>query len=70
MPSINKVKLIRDKKTGDYYSTDNHFWLERCSSGWDVHEIDSEGRYDYSFTVDMLTEFRLIANAGRKGESK
>lgn len=66
----NKVKLIRDPKTGDYYSADNHYWLERCLSGWDVHEIDGEGRYAYSFTVDTLTEFHLVTNAEGKEESK
>lgn len=70
MRNNNKVKLIRDKKSGDYYSADNHYWLERCLSGWDVHEIDGEGRYTYSFSVDTLAEFRLTVNADGKEGAK
>lgn len=70
MGSVNKVKLIRDKDTCDYYSSDNHYWLERCLSGWDVHEIDGEGRYAYSFSVDTLAEFRLIVNPKEKESVK
>ncbi len=62
-----EMHLIRDAVTGDYYSATQHFRLEKCLKGWDVHELAPDGRYRYSFTVDTLKEFRLIMK-NRKDE--
>jgi hypothetical protein len=51
-------KLIRDKKTGDYYSVDKQYKIERGCIGWNVSEYDVRGWYSYSFTCETLKEVR------------
>jgi hypothetical protein len=51
-------KLIRDKRTGDYYSIDRRYKVERGCVGWNVSELDERGWYSYSFTCETLKEVR------------
>ena len=59
------TKLTRDKKTGDYYSLDKKFFIEKGTIGWNVSELN-EARtkaygypiYEYSFSCDTLREVR------------
>lgn len=50
------AKLIRDKRTGDYYTEDKKFQVERGVIGWNVNELDRRGWYEYSFTCETLKE--------------
>ena len=50
------VKLIRDKRTGTYYTTDLHYMIEKGPVGWNVSEWDERGWYKYSFSCDTLNE--------------
>ena len=53
------VKLIRDKITGDYYTQDNRYQIEKGTIGWNVNEINIDtGIYWYSFSCDTLKEVR------------
>ena len=52
------VKLIRDKRTDDYFTEDRRFQVERGSVGWNVNERNKRGWYDYSFSCDTLKEVR------------
>lgn len=59
------VRLIRDARTGDYYSENGKFFIERGTSGWNVSELNEERSnqwcqpvYEYSFTCDTLKEVR------------
>jgi hypothetical protein len=59
------AKLNRDKRTGDYYSTDRKYFIEKGTSGWNVSELN-EARskaygydvYEYSFSCETLREVR------------
>ena len=59
------TKLIRDKRTGDYYSTDRKYLIEKGTVGWNVSELN-EARskeygypdYEYSFSCETLREVR------------
>ena len=58
-------KLIRDKRTGDYYTEDRHFHIEKGSDGWNVNELNEDRSkrwgcevYDYSFSCETLREVR------------
>ena len=42
-------KLIRDKRTGDYYTEDKQYQIEKGTIGWNVNELNSRGFYRYSF---------------------
>ena len=58
-------KLNRDKKTGDYYSIDRKYFIEKGTIGWNVSELN-EARsnvygydvYEYSFSCETLREVR------------
>lgn len=53
------AKLIRDKRTGDYYSEDKRFMVEKGTVGWNVYELADMGgweRYKYSFSTATLKE--------------
>lgn len=52
------TKLIRNKKTGDYYTKDRQYKIERGCVGWNVSEWDERGWYNYSFTCKTLREVR------------
>lgn len=52
------TKLIRDKRTGDYYTEDRMFKIEKGSVGWNVREWDERGWYTYSFTCPTLKEVK------------
>ena len=52
------VKLIRDKDTGDYYTEDGHYFIEKGIVGWNVNEWDERGWYRYSFSCDTLKEVK------------
>lgn len=59
------TKLIRDNRTGDYYSTDRKYFIEKGTVGWNVSELN-EARskeygyyvYEYSFSCETLREVR------------
>lgn len=50
--------LIRDNKTGDYYTPDRKYKIEKGSVGWNVSELDPRGWYNYSFSCMTLKEVR------------
>lgn len=56
------ARLQRDKKTGDYYTEDRKFQIEKGFAGWNVNEIDArflpQEIYRYSFTCETLREVR------------
>lgn len=59
------TKLIRDKNTGDYYTPDKKYHIEKGTTGWNVNEIDerltnlcNENIYKYSFTCETLKEVK------------
>lgn len=59
------IKLIRDKRTGDYYSPDKKFFIEKGTIGWNVSELNEVRSklygfpvYEYSFSCDTLREVR------------
>lgn len=58
-------KLIRDKRTGDYYTEDKQYHIEKGCIGWNVNERDelfkaNTGKdiYKYSFTCNTLKEVK------------
>lgn len=59
------AKMNRDKRTGDYYSTDRKYFIEKGTIGWNVYELN-EARckeygcnvYEYSFSCETLREVR------------
>ena len=59
------TKLNRDKRTGDYYSIDKKFFIEKGTIGWNVSELNEQRTkaygynvYEYSFSCDTLKEVR------------
>lgn len=59
------TKLVRDKRTGDYYTEDKQYHIEKGSVGWNVNELDELFKlkhgidvYRYSFTCETLKEVR------------
>lgn len=59
------AKLIRDKRTGDYYTEDRKFHIEKGTVGWNVNELNefftsryNKNFYEYSFSCDTLKEVR------------
>lgn len=59
------VKLNRDKRTGDYYTADKRFFIEKGTIGWNVSELNVERSnaygfsvYEYSFSCETLKEVR------------
>lgn len=62
------IHLTRDKRTGNYYTLDNKFMIDRGTVGWNVHILNSETyefcgltfgpTYEYSFSCDTLREVR------------
>ena len=54
------TKLFRYNRTGDYYTSDKRFQIERGTSGWNVNEFDPRFEtYRYSFSCDTLKEVRV-----------
>lgn len=51
-------KLIRDKRTGNYYTEDKKYEIEKGITGWNVNEWDERGWYRYSFTCMTLKEVK------------
>ena len=58
-------KLNRDKRTGDYYSNDKRYFIEKGAIGWNVSELNEVrskaygyGVYEYSFSCETLREVR------------
>ena len=66
--SIDMIHLTRDKRTGDYYTHDRKFMIERGTVGWNVYIKKSEAYetslvcfgplYEYSYSCDTLREVR------------
>ena len=61
----SSVTLVRDKRTGDYYSHDRKFFIEKGAMGWNlsVRDDDRSARfgydwYDYVSTCYTLKEIR------------
>ena len=62
---IEMQTLNRDKKTGDYYSVDRKYFIEKGTIGWNVSELN-EARskaygyyvYEYIFSCETLREVR------------
>ena len=55
------VKLTRDKRTGDYYTQDKRYMIEKCLNGWNIYELTQRVGYEeykYSFSTDTLKEAR------------
>lgn len=59
------TKLTRDKRTGDYYSIDKKFFIEKGTIGWNVSELNEKKTkvygydvYEYSFSCETLREVR------------
>lgn len=52
------IKLIKNKKTGDYYTENKKYLIEKGSIGWNVSELDPRGWYNYSFSCDTLKEVK------------
>ena len=59
------AKLNRDKRTGDYYSTDRKYFIEKGTIGWNVSELNEarskpygDDVYEYSFRCETLREVR------------
>lgn len=52
------IKLIREKRTGTYYTEDKQYMIERGTIGWNVNELDPRGWYKYSFSCDTLKEVK------------
>ena len=52
------TKLTRNKRTGDYYTPDRKYRIERGTVGWNVCEYDERGWYTYSFSAETLREAR------------
>lgn len=59
------TRLTRDKRTGDYYSIDKKFFIEKGTIGWNVSELNENKTkvygfdvYEYSFSCDTLKEVR------------
>lgn len=59
------TKLNRDKRTGDYYSSDGKFFIEKGTVGWNVSERNERltklfgfDVYNYSFSCETLKEVR------------
>lgn len=53
------IKLIRDKKTGDYHTQDNRYQIEKGAIGWNVYEYDTVLKYHrYIFSCDTLKEIK------------
>ena len=46
---LKEIKLIRDKKTGNYYTEDKRYELQKGSIGWNLNELDQRfGVYRYT----------------------
>lgn len=59
------AKLIRDKRTGDYYTEDMKFKITKGTIGWNVNGLNEfftehykTNYYEYSFSCDTLKEVR------------
>lgn len=59
------TKLIRNKRTGDYYSIDKKFFIEKDTIGWNASELNEYRSkkygydvYEYSFSCETLKEVR------------
>ena len=59
------TKIIRDKRTGDYYTEDRQYCIEKGTIGWNVNERDElfkahtgKDVYRYSFSCNTLKEVR------------
>ena len=53
--------LTRDKRTGDYYTPDRKYFIEKGTVGWNVYESTTRYGveiYEYSFSCDTLREVR------------
>lgn len=63
------TRLSRDKRTGDYYTADRKYQIEKGTTGWNVNELDPRGWYSYSYSCDTLREAKeSIGN--EEGESQ
>ena len=60
MDKVN-VRLIRDKLTGDYYTEDGRFHLEKGSVGWIVYK---DGNFFPCGYPDTLRAFRESLSSG------
>jgi hypothetical protein len=55
------TKLIRDKRTGDYYTEDRKYMIEKGTIGWNVCELVKYRwgeTYEYIFSCDTLKEVK------------
>lgn len=62
---LDMVKLNRDKRTGDYYTADRKYFVEKGSNGFNVSERNESRSkaygfdfYEYSFSCETLREVR------------
>ena len=59
------AKLNRNSRTGDYYSIDRKYFIEKGTNGWNVSERNESRSkaygfdvYEYSFSCETLREVR------------
>lgn len=52
------MKLIKNKRTGDYYTEDGRFQIERGTIGWNINENTNRGWYKNIGYADTLKEVR------------
>lgn len=57
------VKLIRDKKSGCYFSEDGRWRVEKCSDGWNLYDSNPYTGSHYTFPAgwgSKLSNIRSI----------
>ena len=50
--------LIREKTTGDYYTEDRTYQIQKGTFGWNVNEWDRRGWYRYCFSCETLKQVK------------
>lgn len=50
--------ILRREESGNYYSVNRRFFVEKCYTGYDVFQLNSDGLYEYIFSADTLWEVR------------
>ena len=52
------VTLIREKTTGDYYTENREYQIQKGTFGWNVNEWDRRGWYRYCFSCETLKQVK------------